>query len=786
MNELARSVSSLVSRIRADSGLTQEGLARELGVSFATVNGWENGRHRPIPSLARRLEELAGVADAGSRAAEPDLADEDAGELASRSGWPAEPRERRDFYHRIREFPVDIAAWRGALVTRAMVERRLLPLAVDAARAAAENADEAASRQAALDKARSMVDEGISYLREVARLLAVLHGTPRLGNKDEPLDELVYIILARKTREDAYQRAFNALKERFASWEDLLRARHTTVERLLSSSGLGEKKTRSLFGALGKIAAEFGVCSLEGAKSWTDERLETFLCSLPEVSRKSAYCIMMYAFGRRVFPVDTHVGRVLSRLAPYRELGLDLTGLDHKQLQAVLADLIPPNLRYSLHVNLVVHGREVCRSQKPLCGQCDLRGFCGHYRRSEVTRIESLERPRVVDLFAGAGGLSEGFHRAGFKVAMAVDADPVACKTYRLNHPAVPDGNVLCRDVRQLDATEIRRLAGKGRLDVLAGAPPCQGFSHVGHRSKQSRNGYSVSADDRNFLFEELVRLALELKPRLVLMENVPGMMSAKHGDSSFIDAAAAALSAGGYRTAIWRLNAVSFGVPQERLRCFMVAAKGVPLPVVPRGEYADTQARTSQSHVLVPVTFDEATADLPVRAPDAGSAIDTWPSERPSRVWRKLDWLPKFGLLSSSRLLYNHTVRYHNERDLELYRLLAPGEDSVHILEKYGREDLMRYRRDVFDDKYARIDGSRPCKTIVAHLAKDGNGYIHPHQARSISFREAARVQTFRDDYVFCGSPSDQWTHLGNAVPPVLARAIAESFGVALGKAPE
>ena len=112
---------------------------------------------------------------------------------------------------------------------------------------------------------------------------------------------------------------------------------------------------------------------------------------------------------------------------------------------------------------------------------------------------------------------------------------------------------------------------------------------------------------------------------------------------------------------------------------------------------------------------------------------------------------------------------------------MLRPGEDSIHALERHGRGDLMRYRRDVFDDKYARLRGDRPCKTIVAHLAKDGNGYIHPTQVRSISLREAARVQSFHDGYIFCGSPSDQWVQLGNAVPPVLAEAIARSFRRAL-----
>jgi DNA (cytosine-5)-methyltransferase 1 len=139
--------------------------------------------------------------------------------------------------------------------------------------------------------------------------------------------------------------------------------------------------------------------------------------------------------------------------------------------------------------------------------------------------------------------------------------------------------------------------------------------------------------------------------------------------------------------------------------------------------------------------------------------------------------YLRKFGLLTDSALLYNHTVRYHNERDLELYSLLRPGEDSIHVLERHGRSDLMRYRRDVFDDKYARLRGDRPSKTIVAHLAKDGNGYVHPRQNRSISIREAARVQSFRDDYAFCGAASDQWTQLGNAVPPLLAEKIGRSL---------
>lgn len=209
----------------------------------------------------------------------------------------------------------------------------------------------------------------------------------------------------------------------------------------------------------------------------------------------------------------------------------------------------------------------------------------------------------------------------------------------------------------------------------------------------------------------------------------------------------------------------------------FLVAAMGASLPVQPREEYQDFTARSHDPDALPAITFDEATFDLPPRTANGGAVVDLWRARPPHDDPRFRRYLRRFRLTSASRLLFNHTVRYHNERDLELYALLAPGEDSVHALERHQRADLMRYRVDVFDDKYARLRGDRPSKTIVSHLAKDGNGYIHPHQVRSISFREAARLQSFHDEYVFCGSPTDQWVQLGNAVPPVLGEAIGRSF---------
>ncbi len=694
------------------------------------------------------------------------LAEEDAAPMPpDLTGWSPHPSERRDFYHRIRVFPSEVAAWRKRFTQHVR-----------------ENPDRFPVARAATGGLQELVDDGLSYLREVARILAVLYGNPTLGNKPDPTDELVYILLARHTREGAYQQAFDLLKKRFATWDDLLDAPRGEVEKLVYSGGLSGKKTSALYASLGKLRETFGRCTLDPAREWPDDRLEAFLCDLPEVQRKSAYCIMLYAFGRQVFPADTHVGRVLSRLGPYRELGLSLAGLDHKKLQRLLADLVPPNLRYSLHVNLVAHGRAVCRSPRPLCERCDLRNFCHYYRTREAVRVLESDAPTVVDLFAGAGGQSTGFTRAGFKVLGAVEIDGMAARTYRLNHPGVPDERVLVQDIRTVPAAALRRLCGRRTLDVLVGSPPCQGFSSAGFRSKRTVTGYRPDADERNFLFESMVAATLLLKPRLFLMENVPGMQSVKREDLSFLETAAKLLEQrGGYRTEIWRLNAAAFGVPQTRIRYFLVASRLPVMPARPPEEYQDLQRRDLDLEALPPVTLTEAIFDLPERAAGTGVSVERREPPDPDRDPRFRRYLTKFGIARPSPLLFQHTVRYHNPRDLELYALLRPGEDSIHLLEQHGRADLMRYRKDVFDDKYARLRGDRPCKTIVAHLAKDGNGYIHPTQVRSLSFREAARVQSFHDAYVFCGSPSDQWIQLGNAVPPVLAEAIARSFRFAL-----
>lgn len=217
---------------------------------------------------------------------------------------------------------------------------------------------------------------GLERLLEINRLLKIEYGTPDLGNKSDAVDELVYIILSRRTRESAYQSGFRALKERFADWNDVVSAPAAAVEEVIRPTGLGRKKASTIKQALAMLVERFGACTLEPTRSWPDEEVRALLCSLPEVGPKSAACVMMWSLGRAVFPVDTHVGRVMERVGVWSEAGLSLQGTGHKAKQAILADLIPPSIRLPLHINSLVHGRTVCSPGRPQCETCRIASLC--------------------------------------------------------------------------------------------------------------------------------------------------------------------------------------------------------------------------------------------------------------------------------------------------------------------------------------------------------------------------------------------------------------------------
>jgi endonuclease III len=239
-------------------------------------------------------------------------------------------------------------------------------------------------RATSLRRSSAAVDQLAVDLLRIGVWLGESYGTPDLGNKSDPVDELVYIILARRTREGAYQAAYHALKSRYARWEELAEAPTDKVEEVVRFSGLGGRKAQSLKLALGALIERFGRCTLEPTRSWTDQETQDFLCTLPEIGAKSAACVMVCALERPAFPVDAHVGRVLERMEIFRAVGIDLGGVDHKVKQRLLWDAVPPALRYPLHVNLLVHGRAACLPRRPRCSGCPISSDCAHGARASL------------------------------------------------------------------------------------------------------------------------------------------------------------------------------------------------------------------------------------------------------------------------------------------------------------------------------------------------------------------------------------------------------------------
>jgi endonuclease III len=236
-------------------------------------------------------------------------------------------------------------------------------------------------------RARHCSTEFEHVLRWIADRLHAVHGTPHLGNYADSTDEFVFIVLSRKTAERAYVPAFESLKA-IGNWEEISKLRGRQIEQAIRGGGLEAKKARAIAGGLRAITSRFGKADLSLAGNLDDKDLFDFLSALPEIGPKSARCVMLYSFGRAVFPVDAHVGRVLARLGCTLKIGIDLRPMGHKERQRALEAAIPPDLRYCLHVNLVAHGRTTCRALAPACHECVLAARCAYAQahRGHVTR----------------------------------------------------------------------------------------------------------------------------------------------------------------------------------------------------------------------------------------------------------------------------------------------------------------------------------------------------------------------------------------------------------------
>ncbi|HEV3341846.1 MAG TPA: DNA cytosine methyltransferase [Pirellulales bacterium] len=345
-----------------------------------------------------------------------------------------------------------------------------------------------------------------------------------------------------------------------------------------------------------------------------------------------------------------------------------------------------------------------------------------------------------IDLFAGAGGMSLGARQAGVTVALAVEIDPHAGRTYKANHPGT---DLFQKDIRHLTASKLRHFADAKSPTIVFGGPPCQGFSYSNQRTRSSEN-------PQNWLFIEFLRVVRIVRPDWIVFENVKGIVDTAGG--IFLEEVVDRLARLKYTTSHALLNAVDFQVPQNRARFFLVGSRhGIKLEM----------PAPSTRRVL---TVADAISDLPVL--ENGASVSWLPYRRAAlsqyarRLREKLQRSP------------NHLVSNNAPTIIQRYPHVPPGGNWESIPARLMRNyhDRSRCHTGI----YHRLKADEP-SVVIGNYRK--NMLIHPAQDRGLSVREAARIQSFPDHYEFCGSIGFQQQQVGNAVPPLLARAVFTSL---------
>ncbi len=343
-------------------------------------------------------------------------------------------------------------------------------------------------------------------------------------------------------------------------------------------------------------------------------------------------------------------------------------------------------------------------------------------------------KPRVLDLFAGVGGLSLGFEQAGFNIVFANEYDPLIAAAYKANHIST---EMLVADITSVDfGKTFDKFIGK--IDVVVGGPPCQGFSQKGQRKTIN--------DDRNFLFKFYVKVVQKVRPKYFVMENVPNLLTAENGyfkkeiEKLFNDI--------GYDLNPGVLNASDYGIPQNRRRAVIIGKEGATAPELPKPPKGI-------------VTIWDAISDLAYLNSGEGS------EEQEYRIPSQSSYQEL--LRNGSKTLFNHIATNHSSLALERLALIPPNS---------GKEVLPaeHLTKSIYSGTWTRMVKDEISVTITTRFDTPSSGkFTHPFLDRAITVREAARIQSFPDSFHFVGPKGSQMKQVGNAVPPLLAKSIAQ-----------
>lgn len=355
----------------------------------------------------------------------------------------------------------------------------------------------------------------------------------------------------------------------------------------------------------------------------------------------------------------------------------------------------------------------------------------------------------IVDLFCGAGGLSEGFRQAGGSVLVGNDFDAIAGETFQATHP---EAKFLSGPIQNFSVNDFLKAAGlkKGELDCLVGGPPCQGFSVYNHQRGMH--------DERSSLYREYLRVVEGLSPKWVVLENVTGMSSA--GGGAAVAAILEGLVALGYHVEKQILKAEEFGIPQERRRIVFIGNR-LGLPIL--------WPEPTHGRGLLPfVTVKDAIGDLPPLL--NGETPSSTRLKTTNSAYQKM-------LRGRAAFVQNHSAPKLSMVNMERMKHIPQGGSWRDIPVELLPEGMKRAKRSDHTKRYGRLRWDGLASTILTKCDLHWGAYIHPAQDRSLSVREAARFQSFPDWFIFKGSRTEQYVQVGNAVPPLLGRRIAEAI---------
>ena len=368
-----------------------------------------------------------------------------------------------------------------------------------------------------------------------------------------------------------------------------------------------------------------------------------------------------------------------------------------------------------------------------------------------------MKKIKFIDIFCGAGGLSYSFKKRNHDLKLAVDIDPISIRTLKTN---------FSRSSKYLINEDIVKLIKqrkfdifKNKIDLLMGGPPCQGFS--------TANRQNILNDPRNELYNYFLEFAKKINPKFILIENVVGIKTRANDILTKLDEI-------GYQADFRILQAHDFGVPQNRRRVFFFAIKKNQNKNLIENFFDTLEnfKKKSKKFLLKDALFGlRPLKPKKFKNDNKNEYFESGFNIEKINLNKSNSYLKLINSNKKTNYVYNHMARYNNERDIKIFSRLPEGADSTHK----SIQDIMPYkkRNKIFKDKYFKLNNHKVSKTITSHMKFDCNMYIHPSQARGLTPREAARIQSFPDNYFFEGTKSQCYSQIGNAVPPLLSKYI-------------